>query len=138
MDAFNGPYKGDVGATFVPIVTGMSKIGNNRLTRTYRVTNSPLWYESSKNRTYNGISVAKRTSAVSSPRFWGVPDSLRARRYSIRREMSADIRPTQEIDTIAAVATPPGRGGIGLARLSGAAASDVAAPRIQRRRAPEG
>ena len=36
--------------------------------------------------------------------------------------MNTAVRPTQDIDTIAAVATPPGRGGIGIVRLSGPAA----------------
>jgi tRNA modification GTPase len=36
-------------------------------------------------------------------------------------------------DTIAAISTPPGRGGIGIVRLSGAAARDIAAPILRLR-----
>ena len=39
--------------------------------------------------------------------------------FSIRMEMTTDERTRREMETIAAVATPPGRGGIGIVRLSG-------------------
>ena len=51
--------------------------------------------------------------------------------------MNTAVRPTQDIDTIAAVATPPGRGGIGIVRLSGPAAWEIAARLVRLRRALE-
>lgn len=51
--------------------------------------------------------------------------------------MNTAGRPTQDIDTIAAVATPPGRGGIGIVRLSGPAAWEIAARLVRLRRTLE-
>src|ERR1700744_4649033 len=49
--------------------------------------------------------------------------------------MNTAVRPTRDTDTIAAVATPPGRGGIGIVRLSGPEAWAIAPQLVRLRRA---
>ena len=44
-----------------------------------------------------------------------------------------DTNPVSNIDTIAAISTPPGRGGIGIVRLSGSQAASIAAQLVRLR-----
>ena len=62
-----------------------------------------------------------RASATRSSR----PSSFRARTDSCRRPRLESV-PCSHDDTIVAIATPPGRGGIGVVRLSGPAALEIA------------
>ena len=55
-------------------------------------------------------------------------------RYSIQKEMSTPERANLDPETIAAVATPPGRGGIGIVRLSGPESWQIAGRLVRLRR----